>query len=143
MCKAAGILNTPLTPYLDRDYVRVPKPKQRTRGAFKCPSCGLSLQAVLKHELTTVQCECSRSFCVRLPPKKGGGGRFYKSKGRVEKVLERYVAVLSMLDGSGVHIQLDQEDLETVLPGDPYGWGSTTLRTAVAASDIMASDGLV
>ena len=60
---------------LDRDYVRVPKPKQRTRGAFKCPSCGLSLQAVLKHELTTVQCECSRIFCVRLPPKKGGGGR--------------------------------------------------------------------
>ena len=60
---------------VDRDYVRVPKPKQRTRGAFKCPSCGLSLQAVLKHELTTVQCECSRIFCVRLPPKKGGGGR--------------------------------------------------------------------
>ena len=53
---------------------------------------------------------------VKVIDKKVGGGRFYKCKGKVEKVLEKYVAVLHMLDGSGARIQIDQDDLETVIP---------------------------
>ena len=57
-----------------------------------------------------------RGLVVKVVDKKVGGGRFYKSKGRVEEVVERYVAVLRMLDGSDAKIQIDQDDLETVIP---------------------------
>lgn len=43
------------------------------------------------------------------------GEKFYKKKGTVEKVIDRYAAVVSLLD-SKHKIKLDQEHLETVIP---------------------------
>lgn len=40
---------------------------------------------------------------------------YYKGKGVVNKVLKRFVAEISMLDGGDV-LQVDQAELETVLP---------------------------
>ena len=40
---------------------------------------------------------------------------YYKSKGTVKKVLKRYVGEISLLD-SGDILQIDQAELETVLP---------------------------
>lgn len=40
---------------------------------------------------------------------------YYKGKGIVNKVLKRYVAEITMLDGGDV-LQVDQAELETVLP---------------------------
>lgn len=43
------------------------------------------------------------------------GEKFYKKKGTVEKVIDRYAAVVNLLD-SKHKIKLDQEHLETVIP---------------------------
>uniref|UniRef100_A0A8D8YUS0 DNA/RNA-binding protein KIN17 n=1 Tax=Cacopsylla melanoneura TaxID=428564 RepID=A0A8D8YUS0_9HEMI len=43
------------------------------------------------------------------------GEKFYKKKGVVEKVIDKYAAVVSLLD-SKHKIKLDQEHLETVIP---------------------------
>lgn len=40
---------------------------------------------------------------------------YYKGKGVVQKVLTRFVAEISMLDGGDI-LQVDQAELETVLP---------------------------
>lgn len=40
---------------------------------------------------------------------------YYKGKGVVMKVLKRFVAEISMLDGRDI-LQIDQAELETVLP---------------------------
>ena len=40
---------------------------------------------------------------------------YYKSKGAIVKVLKRYVAEISILDGGDI-LQVDQAELETVLP---------------------------
>ncbi|DBA84002.1 TPA: hypothetical protein ACH3X1_006489 [Trebouxia sp. C0004] len=40
---------------------------------------------------------------------------YYKGKGVINKVLKRFVAEISMLDGGGI-LQVDQAELETVLP---------------------------
>ena len=40
---------------------------------------------------------------------------YYKGKGVVSKVMKRFVAEISMLDGGDV-LQVDQAELETVLP---------------------------
>ena len=40
---------------------------------------------------------------------------YYKGKGTVIKVLKRFVAEISMLDGGDI-LQVDQAELETVLP---------------------------
>lgn len=50
---------------------------------------------------------------VKLLNKKVGGGKYYKKKGRIRKVIERYVGEIKMLD-SGDRLRVDQEDLETV-----------------------------
>ncbi|KAI5701643.1 hypothetical protein M8J76_015614 [Diaphorina citri] len=43
------------------------------------------------------------------------GEKFYKKKGTVEKVIDKYAAIVSLLD-SKHKIKLDQEHLETVIP---------------------------
>lgn len=53
---------------------------------------------------------------VKVMNKKVGGGKYYKKKGRLRKVVERYVGEVKMLD-SGDRLRVDQEDLETVRTG--------------------------
>lgn len=45
-------------------------------------------------------------------------GKYYKKKGVVEQVVDRYVGVISMLDADvkGHKLKLDQSQLETVIP---------------------------
>lgn len=50
---------------------------------------------------------------VKVVNKKVGGGKYYKKKARLRKVVERYVGEVKMLD-SGDRLRVDQEDLETV-----------------------------
>lgn len=50
---------------------------------------------------------------VKVMNKKVGGGKYYKKKARLRKVVERYVGEVKMLD-SGDRLRVDQEDLETV-----------------------------
>jgi len=60
----------------------------------------------------------ARGIVVKIINKRLGGGRFYKKKGRVEKLLEGgFVAELCLLgDGEGGRVRIDQEELETVIP---------------------------
>lgn len=53
---------------------------------------------------------------VKVMNKKVGGGKYYKKKARLRKVVERYVGEVKMLD-SGDRLRVDQEDLETVSSG--------------------------
>lgn len=50
---------------------------------------------------------------VKVMNKKVGGGKYYKKKARIRKVVERYVGEVKMLE-SGDRLRVDQEDLETV-----------------------------
>lgn len=50
---------------------------------------------------------------VKVMNKKVGGGKYYKKKARLRKVVERYVGEVKMLD-SGDRLRVDQDDLETV-----------------------------
>ena len=43
------------------------------------------------------------------------GEKYYKQKARVREVVERYTAVLSLLE-SGAKVKVDQDHLETVVP---------------------------
>eukprot|EP00904_Undaria_pinnatifida_P004460 jgi/Undpi1/14014/HiC_scaffold_9.g03665.m1 len=52
---------------------------------------------------------------VKVMNKKVGGGKYYKKKARLRKVVERYIGEVKMLD-SGDRLRVDQEDLETVIP---------------------------
>ena len=52
---------------------------------------------------------------VRVINKKLADGKYYKAKGIVQKVIEKYGAEIKMID-SGDLLQLDQDDLETVIP---------------------------
>lgn len=47
--------------------------------------------------------------------KKVGGGRYYKQKGRVERVVDRFVGEVRLLE-SGDRLRIDQDELETVIP---------------------------
>lgn len=53
---------------------------------------------------------------VKVMNKKVGGGKYYKKKARLRKVVERYTGEVKMLD-SGDRLRVDQEDLETVRAG--------------------------
>lgn len=52
---------------------------------------------------------------VKVMNKKVSGGKYYKKKARLRKVVERYIGEVKMLD-SGDRLRVDQEDLETVRP---------------------------
>jgi len=52
---------------------------------------------------------------VKCVNRKVGGGAYYKKKGVVQRVVDRFSAVLEMAEGGDV-LQLDQDDLETVIP---------------------------
>jgi len=56
-----------------------------------------------------------QNIIVRVITKRLANGEYYKRKGRVTKVIDKYTAELEMLDGGDV-LQLDQDDLETVIP---------------------------
>lgn len=58
---------------------------------------------------------------VKVMNKKVGGGKYYKKKARIRKVIERYVGEVKMLD-SGDRLRVDQEDLETVRKGNRPAW---------------------
>jgi DNA/RNA-binding protein KIN17 len=57
----------------------------------------------------------TEGIVVKVMNKKVGDGKFYKEKGVVSRVIDRYVGEVR-LDNSGTKIRLDQEDLETVVP---------------------------
>lgn len=52
---------------------------------------------------------------VKCVNKKVAAGAYYKKKGKVTRLVEDFVAVVEMTD-SGDELQLDQDDLETVIP---------------------------
>jgi len=52
---------------------------------------------------------------VKVLNKKVGEGKYYKQKGVVVEVMDRYVATVRMLEMKGT-IRVDQEELETVIP---------------------------
>ncbi|CAM9726291.1 unnamed protein product, partial [Hapterophycus canaliculatus] len=90
---------------------------------------------------------------VKVMNKKVGGGKYYKKKAKLRKVVERYVGEVKMLD-SGDRLRVDQDDLETVIPavggdvlvvnGQCRGERGTLLSLdtdAFAASVRITSDG--
>ena len=52
---------------------------------------------------------------VKVVNKKLSGGKYYKKKGAVEQVVGKYTAHVRIAE-SGDLLQLDQDDLETVIP---------------------------
>jgi len=78
---------------------------------------------------------------VKVVNKELAGGAYYKKKGAVLRLATPYAAVLRMLE-SGDEVQLDQDDLETVIPntgkavallrGDYRGQLATVLDVDVA-----------
>lgn len=57
----------------------------------------------------------TEDIVVKVVDKKLAGGRYYKKKGVVRGVEDRYIASLHMVDDAS-KIRIDQEDLETVIP---------------------------
>eukprot|EP00563_Minutocellus_polymorphus_P010725 CAMPEP_0181062894 /NCGR_PEP_ID=MMETSP1070-20121207/23327_1 /TAXON_ID=265543 /ORGANISM="Minutocellus polymorphus, Strain NH13" /LENGTH=527 /DNA_ID=CAMNT_0023143005 /DNA_START=208 /DNA_END=1791 /DNA_ORIENTATION=+ len=63
-----------------------------------------------------------RNIVVRIISKKLSGGKYYKRKGVIIRVIDRYMAEAEILDTSpdakdgGDLIRIDQDDLETVVP---------------------------
>jgi len=65
-----------------------------------------------------------KGIIVKIVNKKIGGGKYYKKKGRVEKLLEGgFVGEICLLGeeggregGGGARLRIDQEELETVIP---------------------------
>ena len=63
-----------------------------------------------------------RDIIVRIINKKLSGGKYYKRKAIVDKVIDRYEAKVEVLESSrkakdgGDILRLDQDDLETVIP---------------------------
>lgn len=47
--------------------------------------------------------------------KKVGGGKYFKQKGRVERVIDKFVGEVKLLE-SGDRLRIDQDELETVIP---------------------------
>lgn len=52
---------------------------------------------------------------VQIINKKVGGGKYYKQKGRVERVIDKFVGEVKLLEG-GDRLRIDQDELETVIP---------------------------
>jgi len=52
---------------------------------------------------------------VKVMNKHVGDGKYYQQKGAIEEVIDRYVAVVKMIDAPA-KLKLDQQDLETVIP---------------------------
>ena len=56
-----------------------------------------------------------RGIVVKVVDRNVGGGKFYKQKGVVEEVVQRYTAHVRMNEG-GALLKLDQDLLQTVIP---------------------------
>ncbi|RLN90756.1 hypothetical protein BBJ28_00015146 [Nothophytophthora sp. Chile5] len=57
----------------------------------------------------------TKGIVVKVTNKKVGGGSYYKQKGVVSAVEDKFCATVKLLD-SGDVLRLDQDDLETVIP---------------------------
>lgn len=57
----------------------------------------------------------TKDIVVKIVNKKVGGGEYYKQKGVVTAVEDKFCATVELL-GSGDVLKLDQDDLETVIP---------------------------
>eukprot|EP00520_Triparma_pacifica_P016789 CAMPEP_0118660558 /NCGR_PEP_ID=MMETSP0785-20121206/15755_1 /TAXON_ID=91992 /ORGANISM="Bolidomonas pacifica, Strain CCMP 1866" /LENGTH=151 /DNA_ID=CAMNT_0006553829 /DNA_START=15 /DNA_END=467 /DNA_ORIENTATION=- len=62
-----------------------------------------------------------RGIVVKVLNKKLEGGNFYKMKGVVREVVDKYAGRIELLDGNeggedGKEVILDQDELETVIP---------------------------
>eukprot|EP00940_MAST-03C_sp_MAST-3C-sp2_P000786 g786.t1 len=58
------------------------------------------------------------NIVVRVVNKTLGKGRFFRKKGTIVTVQDRFLATVKMLDG-GATVRIDQDDLETVVPKPP------------------------
>ena len=56
-----------------------------------------------------------KGIIVKVMNKKLSGGKYYKAKGVVKEVVQKYGAKVRLNDSKAV-LTLDQEDLETVIP---------------------------
>jgi len=79
---------------------------------------------------------------VRIMNQKVGGGRFYKQRGLVRRVIDTFIAEIELLDDASV-IKIDQQELETVVPKagkkvcilNGRGRGSTGTLLAINADE--------
>lgn len=55
------------------------------------------------------------NIIVKVMNKDLAKGKYFKQKGLVKEVIDKYVALVEMLD-DGTKIKIDQQDLETVIP---------------------------
>lgn len=83
-----------------------------------------ALEAQTEAEANEAETRCSQDrkdywlqvgLVVKVLNKKVGGGKYYKKKARVRKVVEKYIGEVKMLE-SGDRLRVDQDDLETVRP---------------------------
>lgn len=57
----------------------------------------------------------AKGIIVKIINKKIAGGKYYKKKGRVERVIDSFIGEVKLLEG-GDRLRIDQEELETVIP---------------------------
>ncbi|TMW64808.1 hypothetical protein Poli38472_008975 [Pythium oligandrum] len=83
---------------------------------------------------------------VKVMNKRVGDGKYYKQKGEIVQVKDRFGAKVEMLD-SGDILQLDQDDLETVIPKvgrrvkivNGAGRGNVATLLSISVDDFCAS----
>lgn len=88
----------------------------------------------------------TRGIVVKVVNKKVGGGAYYKQKGVVTAVEDKFCATVELLQ-SGDVLRLDQDDLETVIPKvgrsvkvvNGVGRGSVAELLAISVDDFCAS----
>ena len=69
------------------------------------------------------------------------GDRFYKKKGVVESVKDKFTGMVKMIE-TGDKIKIDQAHLETVIPAIGK-WSSVSTATPTACAHIMLEDSVV
>lgn len=57
-----------------------------------------------------------KDIIVKVMNKKIGGGKYYKQKGTVSEVVNRYGAKVQMFDAALGKVTIDQDELQTVIP---------------------------
>lgn len=57
----------------------------------------------------------TEGIIVKVMNQELGDGKYYKKKGEIKKVIDKYIAIVKMLD-SGDVLKIDQNQLETVIP---------------------------
>lgn len=88
----------------------------------------------------------TKDIVVKVTNKKIGGGEYYKRKGVITAVEDKFCATVELLD-SGDILKLDQDDLETVIPKagrkvkivNGIGRGAVAKLLSISVDDFCAS----